>query len=148
MNTSQIMRAMKGEKLFIGVFPCDKIPAFKVGGVIINTQPSSEPGQHWVALFLPGDGSGQYMDSFGFPPMIKEIILFISQHCPRGCIYNSVAIQRLTSEECGRFCTSFLKCKFRNESFQHIISKFNSTEERALAALSRCGESNRVYNRN
>jgi len=52
---------------------------------IINTEPNSEPGQHWQAVYIDarpeGDQSVEFYDSYGDPPTeaqknsIKKIVV-------------------------------------------------------------------------
>ena len=43
-------------KHFLGVFAADQIPLGKIGCCIVNTDPMSKSGQHWVCVFTGGDG--------------------------------------------------------------------------------------------
>ncbi|WP_207788021.1 hypothetical protein, partial [Candidatus Thiosymbion oneisti] len=75
MNAGQINRILKtciGES-FLGVFPSDLLPFDKfvhpqvTGGtrkmLVANTDPSDQPGAHWVAFVLDGC-HGKYFDSY------------------------------------------------------------------------------------
>ena len=60
MNTLQIKRALERnrftKKIFGGVFAADEVPqiidTFPYG-FVANTDPSTEPGTHWVAFYFP-----------------------------------------------------------------------------------------------
>ncbi len=60
MNTQQIKRALehnpKTVKRFCGVFAADQLPkslsTFPCG-FVANTDPSTEPGTHWVVFHFP-----------------------------------------------------------------------------------------------
>jgi hypothetical protein len=65
MNTFQIKHALEQDpvtrKIFCGVFPSDKLPQTIEKypcGFVANTDPSSKPGTHWVAFYLPSEGEG------------------------------------------------------------------------------------------
>ena len=40
---------------------------------IVNTDDSSLPGQHWIAVYSSGRGRCDYFDSYGFSPMHADI---------------------------------------------------------------------------
>ena len=76
MNILEINNEMKID-CFKGTFSCDAIPKIKYKqpiAIIINTDPSYKPGEHWVALFI-NNNIAEYFDSFGGKP-IKEIYIF------------------------------------------------------------------------
>ncbi len=107
-----------------GVYPYDKLPGLKLShnkptGFIVNTDPTSMPGRHWVSLYIdPRESSAsvEYFDSFGKPPtpsMNKAINKMIKQnfaHLPYMLKYkiNSVKNQSATSPNCGFFAIKFL----------------------------------------
>lgn len=58
-DTNQLMRCGLADEdispLFLGVFPADKLPFFfplKNWIFIANTDPSGQPGKHWVSFFI------------------------------------------------------------------------------------------------
>ena len=56
MNSREIENALRSiplvKDIFFGVFPSDQIPEKQYpGGYIVNTDPASQSGQHWVAFF-------------------------------------------------------------------------------------------------
>lgn len=138
MNSREIRNEMKDFSEFKGVYPCDTIPQIREGGLIINTDPHNLRGEHWVAFLRNPDGSGEYFDSFGLPPIIPEICIYISSNTTRGCIYNSTPVQNVTSSNCGLFCIRFLKCRFKGETFNQIMTKLTREERITLENLSTC----------
>ena len=75
MNTVQIREALQQDpitsKKFCGVFPSDKLPQTVDRypcGFVANTDPSMEPGTHWVAFYFPSEQKGEFFDSYGQPP--------------------------------------------------------------------------------
>ena len=75
MNTLQLKRALEHnpstKKIFGGVFAADELPktfdTFPYG-FVANTDPSTEPGTHWVAFYFPSRDKGEFFDSYGYPP--------------------------------------------------------------------------------
>ena len=74
MNTLQLERALKHntftKKIFVGVFAADELPTLNTFpcGFVANTDPSTEPGTHWVAFYFPSREKGEFFDSYGHPP--------------------------------------------------------------------------------
>ena len=75
MNTLQIKRALERDtftkKIFGGVFAADELPKVMNTfpcGFVANTDPSTEPGTHWVAFYFPSREKGEFFDSYGYPP--------------------------------------------------------------------------------
>lgn len=65
----------------------DVLGAYRKGtrtiGAVFNTDPSSEPGKHWISMFIdmrhpdPRYWEINYFDSFGNAPLAKEIIALV-----------------------------------------------------------------------
>ena len=69
MNTLEIEELLSGMDSFWGVFALDLIPAvafYKPGLFVVNTDPISLPGQHWVAILV--DDTSEFFDSLGREP--------------------------------------------------------------------------------
>ena len=98
---------------FLGVFAADKIPLERMRNLqtfslIANTDPSSSPGQHWVA-FMRKKGNNFFFDSYGMKP----------SHFPPwrhfdGWSHNAMDLQQDESDVCGDYCIFFFECR---ESF-------------------------------
>ena len=71
MDSNQLNRVMKSDRMgsifFRGVFPADRFRDQTVAklpnGYIINTDPSDEPGSHWVAVYVNGTASNPIGES-------------------------------------------------------------------------------------
>ena len=76
--------------------------------VIINADPHTEKGSHWLAvLLLPRSSSAYYFDSYGMPPtLVPAIQEFIRHNCTVSD-YNRSQLQGLTSNVCGKYCCLF-----------------------------------------
>ena len=69
MNTLEISETLAGVKLFGGVFAKDRLPLVvekKPTFYIVNTDPISKPGRHWIAIYV-GD-EVEFFDSLGRKP--------------------------------------------------------------------------------
>ena len=95
---------------FLGAFPSDLLPGHYIarsGTLIVNTDPHTESGSHWLAIhFQSKSHSSYYFDSYGLPPYIPSIQSFIRRNCSVWD-YNTVQLQGLTSTICGKYCCLF-----------------------------------------
>ena len=63
----EIDKDFYAKRYFKGVFARDNIP-FIISypcSLIINTDPSTRPGEHWLALFFNSKKEAEFFDSFG-----------------------------------------------------------------------------------
>lgn len=143
MNSLQINNVMLKNKYtknkFKGVFACDKLPKNKINKpscFIINTDPASLPGTHWVAVYFPKRGYADYFDSFGMKPNIKSILKFISHNSVK-YNYNSKQLQNIFSPVCGNYCCEYLlhKCQGRTNSKFFNKYKINDTPKNDILTV-------------
>lgn len=112
-----------------GVFAADKLPILdfsKDCGLIANTDESNQPGQHWVAIFIPKSGVPEFFDPLAYSPnhYIEHFENFLVNRAPQ-YRYNAQKIQSDESSWCGLFCIYYLYFRCRNVSFENIISSFS-----------------------
>lgn len=94
------------EPFFLGVFSSDTLPRVvlkRPSFLITNDQPSYQPGNHWIALFLPRVGSSFFFDSFGNSPSNPNIITFLNRNSPQAYDWNRKAFQKDSTATCGSF---------------------------------------------
>ena len=94
---------------FLGCFPLNGLPSFPTSfpkSMIINTQPSGHPGEHWVALVLT-ETNCYYFDSFALPTIPLNIDMYLQPHY-KGITYLDYRIQDSTSNYCGAYCVCFV----------------------------------------
>ena len=78
MNTLQIERLLKkdlkSKTIFKKVCALDQLekPTFP-SAYVINSDPSSKPGEHWVAVYFDKRGRGEYFDSYGLPWSVSTL---------------------------------------------------------------------------
>lgn len=128
MNTDEIKTSLRSFKRFKGVFPADRIPMELTIGhaVIVNTDVSSLPGQHWVALLATSKDEGEYFDSFGRFPFTRELISWCDRQFQRGFSYSNIVLQHPFSDSCGQFCIQFVKHRLSGLSYQQFLSDYSS----------------------
>ncbi len=131
MNTLEINKYLKDFSQFKGTYPKDLLPKI-YGlpiGIVINTDSSDEPGEHWVAVYIDRNGIGEYFDSFGLPPLHKEITDFMHENCPQGWLYNTITFQSMYSQTCGNYCVLYLSSKFKGMNFNEFTVIFNHSPD-------------------
>ena len=128
MNSLQIDRILKSHyatrKGFLGCFAADQLSKLNLEekkfpcSLIANTDISSQPGEHWVSMYLISSTSIEYFDSLAENPeeYIKKFLekFSIVQR-------NEKSVQYLFSDACGQFCIYFIVKRSLGISFDSII---------------------------
>ncbi len=100
---------------FLGTFGYDELPTRKDGNfsLIVNTEVSTEPGDHWVAL-VQKDNLLYFLDSYGrnfknptFPRGFRETIKkYVGNSSFK---FNPLLLQQFLSNTCGDYCVYFIQ---------------------------------------
>lgn len=130
MNTREILNVLRSDAAvnptLLGVFPIDLVPPviYKPASLVINLDPSSEPGSHWVCLYIDKKGRCDYFDSYGREPnsLLKKYIFQNSVQSK----HNTNCVQRILTSTCGQMCVYFLIWRCRGVPMKLIM---NSLEE-------------------
>lgn len=143
LTTSEIEFQLRGVRFFRGVFACDRLPSVNhlPCTIIVNTDPSNEPGEHWVALHLMEGSRCDYFDPFGFPPLVPELQVFTHRYGHRGQRYNRVTMQDVTTTLCGDYCICFVRCVAKGMDMPHFVSRFSSVASENSDRLLSCVKS-------
>ena len=111
-DTFQLRRV--GQKIspnhFKGVFGADQIPWSRLRGneewsFIVNTDPISKPGEHWIAVAQKPGQHCVFFDSYGNKPAYYNPVLWRSLN---RCQINAEDYQQDTSTVCGDYALYFL----------------------------------------
>ena len=113
-------------KCFLGVFPSDLLPTDvpRPSCLIANTQPSSNKGEHWVAIFINKEGYGDYFCSYGISPS-RFFVDFMDDNT-LSWASNEKCIQGNVSTTCGQYAVFFLFCRARGLPMRKFLSLFTS----------------------
>jgi len=140
MDTTQILCTLRDVKSFFGVFPSHMLPrsVTETGAVIINADPHTEKGSHWLAIYFLSESSSAYFDSYGILPLGPDIRTFIRRTCTVWD-YNRRQLQGLTSNVCGKYCSLFALYTDRGFTPKQFVGQFDGTSadrqiERAFAS--------------
>ena len=141
MDTTQIHHVLSNhpstKSCFKGVFASDEFPnkinRHRKQCYVVNTDPSSKPGLHWVAFYY-SDGEGFFFDSYGNPPDFYKHEF--KEHLDRNAdswTYNTKRLQGTMSSVCGQYCIFFLIKRCRSSpklSYSHILRSFGRDYDR------------------
>lgn len=134
MNTLQLLHVIqvdpKSRTKFCGVYAADTLPNVihhYPCGLIVNTDPISEQGSHWLAMYFPSNDVGEFFDSYGYPPEFykKNFKMFLNSHT-KTWTYNPRCLQSLNSSTCGQFCLYFIMNRNRGKTLQSIVRSFSN----------------------
>lgn len=107
-------------------------------GIVFNTDPSTEPGKHWISMFIdishpdPKQHEIGYFDSYGISPLAPEIRNLVSNlkrqnpyiklklNCSDQMCTRSVQHQRDNSE-CGVYSINFIVARLSGQSWEDIV---------------------------
>jgi hypothetical protein len=132
MNTSELRCILSRVCLvsgchFLGVFAADCAPTrFSKNkhrypcAYVINTDPASLPGKHWVACFIQSPKHAlEFFDSYGQAPAAYPSIRLPS--FPRVRVVSSNVFQSARSMVCGHYCIYFVCQRLRSFSVKDIL---------------------------
>lgn len=115
----------------LGVLACDQLSTCRIDNLpvvaIVNTDPSSLPGTHWIAIYITYDRQGYFFDSFGKSPASREfhrnIINFLYMNC-KTFYYSRRQVQDIHATTCGEHCLHFLAKIQTLGSYQRFLSMY------------------------
>ena len=122
MNTRQIDYVIRRHvHEFDGVFSIDNLPPKDNPKLLVaNTDPSHQPGEHWIAISVDRNGDGKYFDSFGRPPL-TAFKRYLNKLC-RSWSYNKTQYQSVASELCGPYCAVWCILISKNVDLCSLLS--------------------------
>ena len=97
--------------------------------IIVNTDPSFLPGQHWVVFYRNKEGLLEFFDSFGNLPGYYTIDfqMFVNRNCVKKYyILNPNQIQSNDSNICGLYCLLFYVSVVKNQEFNDFLLQFDN----------------------
>ena len=104
-------------------------------GVVFNTDPHTEPGQHWISLYMDLKGTNlngipgiYYFDSYGYKPgkEIRELIHKVQKqgrkyNNPVKYFYNDKSYQNHDAQ-CGMYSIHFIKEMLKGTKFRDFLN--------------------------
>ena len=131
MDTQEINSALNSNQItrnaFVGTFACDKLPETIERipfATVVNTDVQSEPGAHWIAIYLPSwEEPIEYFDSYGEEPTNDYIVKFLDM--VEEYSYNNRRVQNIFSASCGQHCIYFITKRCQNVTFNKIMNSYS-----------------------
>ena len=121
MDSRQIDRVIRRHvRAFDGVYSCDDLPQRNPRLLVANTDPSDEPGEHWIAISMDENGNGKYFDSFGRPPP-TSFECYLDRHCT-SWTHKATQYQSATSEVCRQYCVVWCVLNSRQVDLRGLLS--------------------------
>ena len=124
MNSLQIQKILSKFKNFLGIYARDELP-YKVkypSFFIFNTDNRSEPGEHWLAIFIDENKNAEFFDSYGNHPRYFRLEKYLDK-IGRSWTYNDKIIQDYFSQLCGHYCIYFIIQKLKGKTLEEIFKK-------------------------
>lgn len=128
MNSTEIERVLRricGQK-FIGVYPKDLLPR-RIDNLpalmVVNTDKSGRPGEHWLAISIDKDGRGELFDSLATPPDAM-----LSNYMNRHTIawtHSTRQLQSFASRYCGHYVVFYVAFRSLNYNLNRITMIFS-----------------------
>lgn len=132
MNTLELQLFLKRyypQPTKIIVCAIDELPRKKLKnhtnyGIVVNLSKKSEPGSHWIALFIDRWRHGFYCDSYGFRARSWYLTEFIKKNCRR-VEYCGRQLQQIRSNVCGMYAACFIIHMSKGYPYADFIDKFS-----------------------
>jgi len=127
MDTVQIVCTLKDISTFRGVYTSDLLPtSIQSGTVIINADPHTREGSHWLAIHFNSPLSAAfYFDSYGCAPSDLNILSFLKRNRTVWS-YNTSSLQGPTSVVSGHYCCLFARYMDRGITPQQFVQMFTA----------------------
>jgi hypothetical protein len=100
-----------------------KIPAL----IILNTDKSTGPGEHWCAAFISESKHCEFFDPLGAPPKNNFLnYSFMPQlsKYSNTIEHNIIPVQHITASTCGPHCLFFCFYRARGFALKTILKRF------------------------
>lgn len=137
MNTKQLSKVLTQDPLtreaFRGVFASDQLNFIENKYpflLVVNSDPSTQSGTHWMAMYFPSEREGEFYDSYGNDAKFynKDFERFMKRHSKRN-IFNTIPIQSNSSNVCGHHCLFYLIHRVRQVDMESIIKFFSPDKD-------------------
>ena len=107
---------------------CLELPTI-FAALILNTDPSTKPGEHWVAVYIDSKKCGIHFDPYGFEPLLDVFKQFLDNNWLNGWNYSSKLIQSIKSINFGRYCYMFIILREMRFPLSHIHGLFDKNPD-------------------
>jgi len=146
LSTLDLVQACRSHprlgRIHFGTFSMDNLPQCKTFKkplhLIVNTDGSGQPGQHWLGVYCSHHGDVEVMDSLASgPPYDPRLARFIRQFGGK-ITHNTHALQDTSSVACGLFCLSHAHYRAMGLSFGTWLARFDALDLHGNTRLVQC----------
>jgi len=123
MNSEEIDKILRRICNFNGVHPKDQLPSPPTL-MVVNTDPASRPGKHWIAIWIDDKGHGELFDSLAQVPD-KILTSYMDKHCVNWT-YSKRQLQSVVSRFCGNYVVFYCAYRSIGYSLTAITSMFSN----------------------
>lgn len=117
---------------FRGVYASDALPfsSPRQSLYVCNTDPSDEPGEHWVVIYVESAERADYFDSFGMcPPVVQRFRHFLDRNA-KSWRCNTRPVQHHLSDACGHHCLFYSVYRCIGYDADFIVNKMYTEDMR------------------
>lgn len=131
MDSFQLRYALlKSLPIFTGVCASDQLELLgkrKSFAVIVNNEPSTENGMHWICFFKNSDSDTiEFFDSYAMTIKFYPTTIFNFCKTQANRIrFSKRQIQSNSSDYCGHYCLWFLIHRYHSNSFEQAVKSFS-----------------------
>ena len=129
MNSTDIDRVLRKAEndVFYGVYPSDRLPDINrlPALIVANTDPAHRAGEHWIAMHIDSDGTGELFDSLALYPPKKEFANYMNKNFVRWTSSDK-QLQSAASSFCGNYVVIYGLLRLRGMRLRSITDKFSS----------------------
>jgi len=111
------------EDVLGGVFAMDEL-VDESCLLVVNTNPASRPGRHWVCICVDKDGCVKHFNSFGRRPT-TYFERYMNRHCS-SWTFNCRQLQSVTSRFCGHYCIYYCMLRSRGVGMFAIVNSLTA----------------------
>ena len=92
---------------------------------VCNTDPSSQPGKHWIVIYIDNKKRAEFFDSFGVHPSVHDFGMFLENNSLRWT-HNNKTLQHPFSDACGYHCIFFSVYRCVGFDMNAIVSMYTN----------------------
>lgn len=116
------------KQCFKGVFARNELPTSfdsYPACFVFNTQIRTQPGEHWLAIYIDKNKFARFFDSYGLSPAYYNVEFYLRKISNKWT-WNQKQIQGL-SQYCGLYCILFLIMASRHQ-LSNFYNQFTSNQ--------------------
>lgn len=109
------------------VYAADRLPVSRVSlpcSVVVNLDTSKQKGSHWICIHIDVQKKTEYFDSYGFPPMNHDFVVFMQKNS-KVWTFNTRGLQGYFSSVYCKYCIVYLYFKTRHYPLKHFLGLFS-----------------------